>query len=59
MKDKIVKINENIKWSILIVLITAGVSCFIITGIIFLYLFAALANVQSAIGYARAFLWRR
>jgi hypothetical protein len=39
-------------------MIIAGVSCAIITGIIFLYLFSAFAHIQSAFGYARAFLWR-
>jgi hypothetical protein len=48
----------NIKWTIIIAMIAAGVSAAIITGIIFLYVFAAAAHVSSAIGYARAFLWK-
>jgi hypothetical protein len=48
----------NTKWTIIIAMIAAGVSAAIITGIIFLYVFAAVAHVSSAIGYARAFLWK-
>lgn len=48
----------NTKWAIVIAMIAAGVSAAVITGIIFLYVFAAAAHVSSAIGYARAFLWR-
>jgi hypothetical protein len=52
-------IYANIKWGIVIAMIIAGVGCFLIVGVIFLYLFAALAHIQSAFGYARAFLWNR
>ena len=52
------ELGSNIKWGIVISLIVAGVGCAIIASVIFLYLFAAVAHIQSAIGYARAFLWR-
>ena len=49
---------NSINWAIIVTLIIAGVSVGIITFIIGMYLFCALAHVESAIRYARTFLWR-
>lgn len=56
--DKIASIASTIEWTILIALVATGVSAATIAAIIFLYVFAAIAHLSSAIGYARAFLWR-
>lgn len=59
IQDHAKAIYSNVNWSIIILLIAAGVATAIITFIIGMYIFAACAHLKSAYGYARAFLWTK
>jgi hypothetical protein len=56
--NKVAETFDTTKWAIIVALIAAGVSCTIIAGIIFLYVFAAFAHLQSGVGFVRALLWK-